>query len=239
MSDFKGYLLEGFNKKFIFCGSDYLILKEYSLPYLKDVPKSDLFGKKNFDNSPSTPKRYDSLKRTRDTVAQYVYTNLTPHTKFLMLTTADTILDVPIFQRKLTTFIQSMRRNGYDLRYLYVYERQTQRGKKEGNKGALHVHMIIFNNEKIDMSILKKCWSHGRVELKIFNGLRCKKDKVSQELIINPALASQTTVRRTIAIIVINSNTLIYSVQRIRAQAQCHIFSNYARVCLLYKTVTV
>ena len=182
-----GIAYDAFDKKYIFCG-DYLILKEYSVPYVLGQKKSDKC-KKGFcdDNSANKPKRLDNLKRARDTVAQIVYTNLTPHTKFLTLTTKDTILDVPVFQRKLQTFFQAMKRNGYDLNYLYVYERQKKRGKKEGNIGCLHVHIIIFNDEYIDMNILKKCWSHGRVELKILDGLRCKNDKVSQELIRNPA----------------------------------------------------
>lgn len=183
--EYNKYLLQGFDKKFIFCGN-YCICKEYSLPYLNGATKHDnIFHA--FDNSSNNPKRADNLKRARDNVAQIVYSNLTPHTKFLTLTTKETILDVPTFQRKLTTFIQAMKRNGYDLDYLYVYERQTKRGKKEGNIGCLHVHMIIFNDEKIDMSILKKCWPHGRVELKILDGLRVKDDKLSQELIKNPA----------------------------------------------------
>lgn len=37
------------------------------------------------------------------------------------------------------------------------------------------------------MSVLKKCWPHGRVELKILDGLRCRNDKVSEEFINNPA----------------------------------------------------
>lgn len=182
-----GFAYDAFDKKFIFCG-DYLILKEYSVPYVLGQKKSDKCIKGfSDDNSANNPKRIDNLKRARDTVASYVYTNLTPYTKFLTLTTKDTILDVPVFQRKLQTFLQAMKRKGYDLNYLYVYERQTERGKKEGNRGCLHVHMIIFNDEYIDMKVLKKCWSHGRVELKILNGLRCKNDKVSQELIKNPA----------------------------------------------------
>ena len=182
-----GIAYDAFDKKYIFCG-DYLILKEYSIPYVLGQSKSDNCIKGfSDDNSANNPKRIDNLKRARDTVASYVYTNLTPYTKFLTLTTKDTVLDVPVFQRKLQTFLQAMKRKGYDLDYLYVYERQTKRGKKEGNSGSLHVHMIIFNDEYIDMDILKKCWSHGRVELKILNGLRCKNDKVSKELIRNPA----------------------------------------------------
>ena len=143
------YALDCFDKKFIFCG-DYCILKEYSMPYVFGEHKEHNF--RNFNN-PDPVKRIDNLKRARDRVAAIVYSNLTAHTKFLTLTTADTILDVPIFQRKLQTFLQSMKRNGYDLNYLYVYERQKKRGLKEGNIGALHVHMIIFNDEKIDLNI--------------------------------------------------------------------------------------
>jgi hypothetical protein len=182
-----GIAYDAFDKKYVFCG-DYLILKEYSVPYIVGQRKSDKCIKKfSDDTSANNPKRYDNLKRARDTVAAYVYTNLTPHTKFLTLTTADTVLDVPVFQRKLQTFLQAMKRNGYDLDYLYVYERQKERGKKEGNAGSLHAHMIIFNDEYINMDILKKCWPHGRVELKILDGLRCKNNKKSQELIKNPA----------------------------------------------------
>ena len=180
------FLHEGFNKKFIFCG-DYLILKEYSLPYLNDVTKHDNIFHNFKDNEASSPKRLDNLKRARDTVAQYVYTNLTPHTKFLTLTSAETVLDVPIFQRKLQTFFQAMKRNGFDLDYLYVYERQKRRGKKEGNAGSLHVHMIVFNDEYIPMEVLCKCWKHGSIDIKILNGLRYNKNKKTDELIRNPA----------------------------------------------------
>lgn len=176
---------EGFNKKYVFCG-DYLILKEYSLPYLYGVTKHDnIFH--TFDIESANPKRLDNLKRARDTVAQYVYTNLTPHTKFLTLTSAETILDVPVFQRKLQTFFQAMKRKGFDLDYIYVYERQKRRGKKEGNAGCLHVHIIVFNDEYIPMEVLTKAWPHGSVDIKIFNGLRYNKNKATDELIRNPA----------------------------------------------------
>lgn len=125
--------LPGFNKKFIFCG-DYLITKIYGKPYVLGVKKSDnkIFSD---DTSPSGVKRLDNLKRARDSVAEIVYTNLTPHTKFLTLTTADTVLDVRVFSRMLTTFFQAMKRKGYDLNYIYVLERQKKRGKKEAKKG--------------------------------------------------------------------------------------------------------
>ena len=175
----------GFDEKFVFCG-DYVIRKHYSKPYVIGV-KKDNVQINYLDTDRSKPKRYDNLKKTRDTVAQIVYTNLSDYTKFLTLTTKESILEVKVFQRKLTTFIQAMKRQGFELKYLYVYERQNERGKKENNSGALHVHMIIFNDEFIPMDVIKKCWKHGRVELKILNGLRCKDNKKTEELIRNPA----------------------------------------------------
>lgn len=179
------HLQQGFDKKYIFCG-EYCILKEYTQPHAIGVKRSEYAVKSN-DNSANKPKRFDSLKRTRDSVAQIVYANLTDYTKFLTLTTKETILYVSEFQRKLQTFIQQMRRNNIDLRYIYVYERQKERGRKEGNIGALHVHMVIFNEDYIDMNLLKKCWKHGRVELKILYGLRCKDNKTTNEIVNNPA----------------------------------------------------
>lgn len=152
------------------------------MPYVLGEPKEHNF--RNFDN-PDRSKRIDNLKRARDRVAAIVYSNLTPHTKFLTLTTKECILDVSVFQRKLQTFLQSMKRNGYDLNYLYVYERQKKRGLKEGNIGALHVHMIIFNDEKIDLNILKKCWHYGNIDIHMLDGLR--KNGNASELIRNPA----------------------------------------------------
>ena len=181
-----GFLFDGFNKKYIFCG-DYLILKEYSLPYLTGLTKHDNIFHSFIDNSSNNPKRMDNLKRARDTVAQIVYTNLTPNTKFLTLTSAKTVLDVPVFQRMLQTFFQAMKRKGFDLDYIYVYERQKRRGQKEGNAGCLHVHIIVFNNEYIPMDVLTKCWPHGSIDIKILNGLRCKNNKKTNELIRNPA----------------------------------------------------
>lgn len=177
-----------FDKKYIFCG-DYVFKKAYSIPYSLERKENSISFFKNFEDEDcrESSKRLDNLKRARDMVAQIVYSNLTPHTKFLTLTTSETILDVPIFQRKLQTFLQSMKRYGFPLKYIYVYERQTKRGLKEGNSGSLHVHMIVFNDEKIPMDILKRSWKHGRVELKILDGLRVKNDKVSSELVRNPA----------------------------------------------------
>lgn len=114
-------------------------------------------------------RRGDSLARARQTVRRIIWCNLTPHTKFLTLTVKENITDVKVFRRMFTTFLQQMKRHGYDLKYLYVLERQ--------KRGALHAHCVIFNDEKIPLKILKKCWHYGRSEIKILNGLKYNSDE--------------------------------------------------------------
>lgn len=124
------------------------------------------------DRTKGNEKREDNLARARKKVRQIIWANLSQYTKFLTLTCSNTCLDVKEFKRHLTTFFQAMKRNGYDLRYLYVLERQKERGEKEGNIGSLHAHLVVFNDEYIDLDILNKCWHYGSTDLHILNGLR-------------------------------------------------------------------
>lgn len=145
----------------------------YSVPIMCDyerehTPKRDSANAEN-------GKRVDSLSRARQTVRRIIWQNKTPHTKFLTLTCSDICLDKKVFMRRLTTFFQAMSRQGYDLRYLYVLERQLERGRKEGNAGTIHAHIVVFNDEKIPLKVLKKAWKHGRTEIHILNELRYKK----------------------------------------------------------------
>lgn len=133
-------------------------------------------------------KRHDNLTRARRNVRQIVLCNLTPHTKILTLTYAQTQLDTKVFQKDFKAFCEVMNYNGFKLRYLYVLERQLERGLKEGNEGTVHAHLIIFNDEIIPMKLLKKAWKHGRLEIRVLNGLRYTKEetgKTSKEKIKN------------------------------------------------------
>lgn len=121
-------------------------------------------------------KREDNLSRARQNVRRIIWSNLSLYTKFLTLTTAEACLDLSEFSHKMKMFFQSMKRQGFELKYIYVIERQLERGKKEGNAGSLHAHIVVFNEEKIPLKVLKKAWTHGRTELKILNGLRWDKD---------------------------------------------------------------
>lgn len=110
-------------------------------------------------------KRTDNLYRARQTVRRLIWSNQTPYTKFVTLTYADTVLDVKEVLRAIKTFVQRMRRNNYEMSYLYVLEHQTERGRKEGNAGSLHVHMLIFNDKYIDHKTLENRWGHGFVRI--------------------------------------------------------------------------
>lgn len=150
---------------------------KYSMPVLCEFEKRENLLKVSDNEQGTGDKRADNLARSRQSVRRIIWCNITPHTKFLTLTCEKTCTDLKSFQRKLQTFFQAMTRKGYKLRYLYVLERQLKRGMKEGNAGSWHAHIVVFNDEKIPLDVLKICWKHGRAEIKILNGLRCGDDE--------------------------------------------------------------
>ena len=143
----------------------------YSCPIKCDYDRGYIIKKDREKNS-AEGKRQDNLSRARQNVRRIIWANLTPHTKFLTLTSAETLLDVKEFRRKQTTFFQSMKRSGYDLEYLYVLERQKERGLKEGNEGTIHSHIVIFNDEYIPFEIINKCWKWGSTDIHVLNELK-------------------------------------------------------------------
>lgn len=142
---------------------------EYEKPiYIDYDRKHEIIKDKNEDSV----KREDNLYRARQSVRRIIWANIEPHSKFLTLTYAETQLDVNVFKRHFTTFLQNMKRHGFPLRYLYVLERQKKRGEKEGNIGSLHAHVIVFNDEYIPFELITKCWGQGNIDIHMINGLR-------------------------------------------------------------------
>lgn len=142
---------------------------KYQLPIQCDFERKHKVTKNKPPAEVKVVRRTDNLSRARQTVRRIIWANLTPHTKFLTLTVKENVTDVKEFRRMYTTFLQAMKREGYDLDYLYVLERQ--------KRGAIHAHCVIFNDEKIPLKILKKCWHYGRSEIKILNGLKYKSEE--------------------------------------------------------------
>ena len=121
----------------------------------------------------SDGKRCDNLYRARQNIRRLVWCNCsTQFTKMLTLTYAQTVLDPKVVKTHIKRFVQQMRRFGYAMRYLYVLEHQTKRGQREGNVGCLHVHMFIFDDEKISLDHLNRAWKHGNTHIKVLRDIQ-------------------------------------------------------------------
>jgi len=77
----------------------------------------------------------------------------------LTLTYAKTQLDYDRLYIDFKIFLQHLKRKGFEFPYLAVTEHQTKRGKKEGNAGSLHLHVLIFSDTYIPFDTLKRAWS--------------------------------------------------------------------------------
>lgn len=110
-------------------------------------------------------KRNDNLFRARQNVRRLIWANMGKYSKFITLTYSHTVLDVLQVQKDLHAFTQYLRRKGYTMNYVYVLEHQKERGVREGNDGCLHVHMLVFNDVKLQLSLLNKAWPHGYTDI--------------------------------------------------------------------------
>ena len=150
-------------------------IKTYKVPYKCGPRNYDIDRKKakkeREENNIEYKKRSNNLGRARQRVFEIVNANVTPHTKFLTLTCRENILDYVKIKRMFTTFVQAMKREGYQLRYVGVLEHQINRGLKNGDKGAYHIHLVVFNNEKIPFELINKHWD-GFTDIHVLNGLR-------------------------------------------------------------------
>lgn len=128
-------------------------------------------------------KRSDNLLRAQRIVRQIVWANLSRYTKFLTLTYADTVLDVATFKLNFDAFRKGMSRRGYKMRYLYVLERQKDRGVREGNEGCLHCHIVLFNDEYIPYKDILDCWKYGSIDIHVLKGCKYEDNHRSAEKI--------------------------------------------------------
>lgn len=144
---------------------------EYSSPVPCCFERETKIERKE-QNTEEIQKREDNLYRARKNIRHIIWSNQTKYTKFVTLTYAETVLDTKKVQRDITTFVQSMRRMDYDMKYLYVLENQRARGEKEGNDGCLHVHMLIFLDKYIKLEDLNKAWKHGQTDIQVIDDIQ-------------------------------------------------------------------
>lgn len=111
-----------------------------------------------------------NIRRARKNVFDIVETNLTPHTKMITLTYAICNLDYDQLAHDWKMFRRNLKRSGFDFPYLYIVEHQTKRGEKEGNRGSLHIHAILFTDLYIPFNDLKHAWGdRGSVHIEKLN----------------------------------------------------------------------
>lgn len=147
----------------------------YSTPIRSGYERDFEIVRKPIEDRESA-KRLDNILRARQTARRVIWSNMTPKTKFVTLTYAKTELDFDKVKNDIKYFVKVLRRANYDCPYFYVLEHQQARGEKEGNKGSLHVHMLIFNDEKLPLELLNKAWKHGIADITMVRG---KKDPLN------------------------------------------------------------
>ncbi len=101
-----------------------------------------------------------NAKRARRAVHDLVNTNLTEFTKMVTLTYAKTILDYEQVSKDFKVYQLNLKRAGFQLPYLAITEHQKERGKKEGNLGSLHLHIILFSDVYLPFKQLKQAWGN-------------------------------------------------------------------------------
>lgn len=159
--------------KFVING-DRVEVYEYSVPITCGKSREfEVIRKDTSDKEEKElQKREDNLYRARQNIRRLIWSNQGKYTKFVTLTYAKTVLEVKPVKRAITTFVQAMRRLGYDMKYLYVLERQKERGRKEGNIGCVHVHMLIFIDKYIPYEDINKCWKHGNTDIEAIDNIK-------------------------------------------------------------------
>lgn len=146
-------------------------------------------------------KRSANLLRAQRSVRQIIWANIGKYTKFLTLTYSKTVLDFETFSYNFDAFKKAMSREGYKLKYLYVLERQKERGEKEGNEGCLHCHLVVFNDEYIPYYIIRKCWHYGNIDIHVLKGTRYEDNHRSHEKINDlAAYVSKYITKDTVAL---------------------------------------
>jgi hypothetical protein len=125
-------------------------------------------GKTNYSKSKYGEKNEYSIRRSKSNLFLTVSSNITPYSKFMTLTTRRTTLERDDILIMFNQFRKNfMRIFNTKLKYVGVLERQKKRGLKENNEGSWHIHLIVFNDEKLVFVKLKQAWtSFGSIDIK-------------------------------------------------------------------------
>lgn len=153
--------MANYNKKIVIAGD-----KIQVYDYLYPMPKSFKTERTNYQKNGDKKKIY-SLQRTRNNLILTINSNVNYYSKFITLTTKETTLNRTEFLKMFKVFkIYFEREFKEQLKYVGVMERQKKRGLKEDNDGSIHLHLIVFNSQKLAFKRLKACWPYGSIDIK-------------------------------------------------------------------------
>ena len=154
-------------------------LKDYNLRVVRSGNTIEIYEYKNkvFYNFQGYEREYrrekpmdwsgkseTSLTRSRQQIRRLIWANIGKYSKFLTLTYAENMQDLQTFYHDWKMFLQSMKRKGYTLKYLYVLEYQ--------ERGAIHAHVVIFNEEYIPIEAIENSWGKGFVKINAIKEIR-------------------------------------------------------------------
>lgn len=95
-----------------------------------------------------------SINRAKQNLIYLIDENITHYSKFITLTFADNISDIKHCDKCFDKFRHYFKRCfKEDLKYICVREYQ--------RRGAIHYHLIVFNNMKFSTKKFNKCWTYG------------------------------------------------------------------------------
>jgi hypothetical protein len=117
-------------------------------------------------------RRQDSKQRAKNTFENKVHANYpltpTPYRAPVEITGtyARTMLDRRTIKRDVAKFVRGVQREYGQVtpvRYTIVFERQKERGLKEGNAGTWHFHGVFYNLPYNSRAMIWTLWGQGRM----------------------------------------------------------------------------
>ena len=121
----------------------------------------------NYEKQDKGIKSDKSLERTKTNLKSIINCNVSYFSKFITFTYEKTCLHRYKILYDFGNFKKRFKEKyGEGLKYVAVLEHQKERGIKEGNEGSYHLHVVCFNDFKINYMELKEMWKQGSVDLK-------------------------------------------------------------------------
>lgn len=141
------------------------VITSGSVVEIYEYEDGNLYGyekKKTVGRSETEPENWQgkddgNLRRARQTLRRTIWANMKHFSKFLTLTYAENMKDYEQFKKDWHRFTQNLKRHGYVLQYLYVLEYQ--------KRGAIHAHVVVFNDEVIPIEAIENAWKKGFVKI--------------------------------------------------------------------------